>query len=147
MGSAVAVHLASPEIVARFDEGFGCWNRGELPEMMEGYAPDAVVDFSGVLLDEAPQRGREAIGRFYDRIWQVWSGLSWQPQEVVEAAEGVYVVVIHIDVVGKRSGLPLADTFAMLYRLGEEGVTHASAHPSRERALEAAESQLSSQAA
>jgi ketosteroid isomerase-like protein len=133
----VMAYAASPEIVEGIRHGFRCWNRRDLPEMMEAYAPDAELDFSGLLIDEGVHRGREAIIGFYDRLWEVWSGISWEPDEVIDAGDGDLVVVVRIGTTGRGSGIQTGDRFAVVYRLGEQGITHAVAYPSRTQALEA----------
>ena len=128
----------APEVVEGFLHGYGCWNRRELAEMMDGYAPDAEVDYSALLLDEGVHRGRQAIAAFYARLREVWSGVSWEPEEVIDAGDDAVVVVVRIATVGKRSGVALGDRFAVLYRLRGRAVVQALAYPSRGRALEAA---------
>ena len=46
--------IPSQEVIARFNEGFECWNRGDLDEMMDDYHPDAEFDWSAATVDEAP---------------------------------------------------------------------------------------------
>jgi len=133
----MATHAqAAAELVETFRHGFRCWNRGDVPEMVEQYAPDAEIDFSALLLDEGVQHGRGAIARFYARLWEVWSGVSWEPEEVIDAGDRTVVVVVRIGTTGKRSGVAVADRFALVYRLGDQGIVRALAYPSRTMALE-----------
>ena len=61
---------ASPEVLEYFQEGFECWNDGELDLMQDRYAEDGEFGVSPVFTDTRPFRGHEGMRRQWDQIWK-----------------------------------------------------------------------------
>jgi ketosteroid isomerase-like protein len=135
------VRTASPEIIEQCRHGFECWNRRELDEMMESYAPDAEVDLSRVLPDEDIVRGRVEIRAYLDRIWHAWGGFSWTPQEIVDLGDDSYAVVTRIDAEGRSSGIPVRTEFTIVYSVIDGLIARAVYYPGGKAELEAAQLQ------
>jgi ketosteroid isomerase-like protein len=127
---------ASPEVVAYLEHGFECWNRRELDEMMDMYAPDAQVDLSRLLPDEDVLRGRDEIHAYYDRMWETWRGLGWQPCEYFELGEGRYAAVVRMNLEGRGSGTPVASEITIFYELVDGLVARAVLEPGRSPQLQ-----------
>ena len=134
MGS---VQPVTPDVLSFFVEGFDCYNRHDFDAMAQFYAPDAVSDFSRVLLDERPRRGREDIRAFWDQMWDTSGGMSILPSEVLDVGADRYVVVVGFGLRGKRSGVDVAERLAILYTLRENQVARLDVFPDRDAALEA----------
>ncbi len=130
--------IPSEEIIARFTEGFECWNRGDLDEMMDGYHPDAEVDWSPATVDEAPRRGWKEIRDYYDHLFEFWAGVRVDPIEVIQAGEDRFVVVVRFWGQSKPSGIQVEQQFAMLYTLRDDKIFRLTVYPDREASLEAA---------
>jgi ketosteroid isomerase-like protein len=133
----VSVQPATPDVLARFVEGFDCYNRHDFDAMVAMYAPDAVSDFSRVFLDERPRRGREDIRAFWDQMWDTSGGMSISPVEVLDVGDDRYVVVVAFGLRGKRSGVDVQESQAVLYILRENLVARLEVFPDRHAALEA----------
>jgi ketosteroid isomerase-like protein len=110
---------ASPEIVERFQEGFECWNGGELDLMQDMYAEDGEFDLSAVFTDTAPFRGHEGMRRQWDELWETWEGLRMDPLEVLDVGDMRFVVDVRLWGKGKRSGAEVDQRFAYLYTIRE----------------------------
>ena len=130
--------IPSQEAVARLTEGFECWNRGDLDEMMDDYHPDAEFDWSAATVDEAPRRGRKQIRDYYDHLFEFWAGLRMDPVEVIQAGQDRFVVVVRLWGESKPSGIQVEQQFGMLYTFRDEKVFSLTVYPDREAALEAA---------
>ena len=116
--------------------GFTCWNRRAIDEMMEMYTPDAEVDLTRFLPDENVLRGREQISRYYDRMWDTWSGFGWEPTEFLELGEGHYAVVASIDAEGRGSGTPVTSEMTVFYEVVDGLVARAAFEPGRSPQLQ-----------
>jgi ketosteroid isomerase-like protein len=131
----------SPEILARFKEGFECWNRDEIEEMASMYAEDAVFDLSAVFADTAPVRGHEDMNRYWSELRETWAGIRQDPIEAFDLGSGQYAVDVRLSGKGSRSGIEVDQRFAMLYTFGEDGkVVSARLFPDVTAAFSAASS-------
>ena len=124
--------IPSQEIIARFTEGFECWNRGDLDEMMDGYHPDGEVDWSA-------QRSTRPSARlagdqdYYHHLFEFWAGLRMDPVEMIQAGEDQFVVVIRLWGQSKPSGIQVEQRFAMLYTFRDDKVFRLTSTPTRKR--------------
>ena len=126
----------SPDVVAQLERGFECWNRREIDEMMEMYTRDAEVDVSRLLPDESVLRGHDEIRRYYDRMWEIWSGFGWKPHELVVLGEDRYAVVVRVNAEGRGSGTPVASELTIFYWLEDGLVARAVFEPGRSSQLQ-----------
>jgi ketosteroid isomerase-like protein len=131
---------ASPEVIERFNEGFECWNGGELDLMQDGYAEDGEFDLSAVFTDTAPFRGHESMRRHWDEMWETWEGIRMDPLEVFDVGHGRFVVDVRLWGKGKRSGAEVDQRFAYLYTLREadEKIVRCQLFPSVQAAMDSA---------
>jgi ketosteroid isomerase-like protein len=131
---------ASKEALALFKEGFECWNTGEIDEMTDAYADDAVIDPSAVFIDVAPLRGRTDLRRWLRAQWEIWEGVRLDVLEVLDLGEGRFVADIRWWGKGLRSGVEVDQRFASIYTLNDNGqVVRNQFFPDRAAALKAAE--------
>jgi ketosteroid isomerase-like protein len=131
---------ASPEVVARFKDGFECWNGGELDLMQDMYAEDGEFDLSAVFTDTPPFRGHESMRRRWDEMWETWEGIRLDPLEVLDLDHGRFVVDVRLWGKGKRSGAEVDQRFAYLYTLREEDekIVRCQLFPSVQAAMDVA---------
>jgi ketosteroid isomerase-like protein len=129
---------ASPEILERFNEGFECWNGGELDLMQDMYAEDGEFDVSAVFTDTPPFRGHENMRRHWEETWEIWDGIRMDPLEVFDVGGGRFVVDVRLWGKGKRSGAEVDQRFAYLYtlRTTDERIVRCQLFPSVQAAMD-----------
>jgi len=130
----------APEIKDFFDQGFSCWNGGEIDLMADDYAADAEVDTTTALPDGRCYKGREQVVRFFHEQWDAWAGFHVEPLEIAAAGGGRYVVEVRFTGTGRGSGIEIDQRMGILYTLREQDgkVARCQMFPSRDAALEAA---------
>jgi ketosteroid isomerase-like protein len=130
------------EFLEQFDEHFDCWNRGELDQMLELYAEDAVFDVSEVFTDVSPMRGREEMRSYWGTLRETWTGIRLDPLEGFKLKDGRYVIDQRWWSKGTRSGVEIDQRIAVLYtiRPHDQKIEQAKLFPSVEAAVAAAES-------
>jgi ketosteroid isomerase-like protein len=130
----------TPEIKAFVDQGFSCWNGGEIDLMADDYADDAEVDTTTALPDGRRYKGREEFVRFFHEQWDAWDRLRMEPLDVADAGGGRYVVEVRLTGTGRGSGIEIDQRMGLLYTLREQDgkVARCQMFPSRDAALEAA---------
>ena len=136
---------ASPEILARFKEGFECWNGGELDLMQDAYDEDGEFDVSAVFTDTRPYRGHESMRRLWDEMWETWEGIRMDPLEVFDVGGGRFVVDVRLWGKGKRSGVEIDQRFAYLYtlRAADEKIVRCQLFPTVQAAIDSAAAPVS----
>jgi ketosteroid isomerase-like protein len=134
-----------PEFLEQFDEQFDCWNRGELDQMLELYAEDAVFDVSAVFTDVSPMHGREDIRRYWGTLREIWDGIRLDPLEGFELEDGRFVIDQRWWSKGTRSGIEIDQRMAILYTLrpDDRKIVHAKLFPDVATAIAAAETPAS----
>jgi ketosteroid isomerase-like protein len=138
--TARAMSQVTPEIKAFVDQGFSCWNGGEIDLMADDYADDAEVDTTTALPDGRCYKGREEFVRFFHEQWDAWDRLRMEPLDVAGAGGGRYVVEVRLTGTGRGSGIEIDQRMGFLYTLREQDgkVARCQMFPSRDAALEAA---------
>jgi ketosteroid isomerase-like protein len=111
---------ASPQILELASERFECWNRNELDQMQDMYAPDAVFDVSAVFTDVRPKQGHGEMREYWNEMQEVWSGVRLDPLEAFDVGDNRYVIDLRLSGQGQRSGAEVEQRFAMLYTLRPE---------------------------
>jgi ketosteroid isomerase-like protein len=130
----------SPDIKAFVDQGFACWNGGDIDLMADSYADDAEVDTTTALPDGRCYRGREEFLRYFHEQWDAWAGFRIEPLDIAAASEGRYVVEVQMTATGRSTGIEIDQRMGFLYTLREQDgkVARVQMFPSRAAALEAA---------
>ncbi|HEY7152160.1 MAG TPA: nuclear transport factor 2 family protein [Solirubrobacterales bacterium] len=128
-----------PDVKAFVDQGFACWNGGEIDLMADSYADDAEVDTTA-LLDGRCYKGREEFARYFHEQWDAWIDLRMEPLDISDAGGGRYVVEVRMTGTGRGSGIEIDQRMGLLYTLREPDgkVARVQMFPSRDAALEAA---------
>ena len=137
---AMTSQPVSPDIKAFVDQGFSCWNGGEIDLMADSYADDAEVDTTTVLPDGRCYKGREQFVRYFHEQWDAWARLHMEPLDIAAASGGRVVVEARMTGTGRSSGIEIDQRVGFLYTLREQDgkVERLQVFPSRDAALEAA---------
>jgi ketosteroid isomerase-like protein len=130
----------SPDIRALLEQGFSCWNGGDIDLMADDYADDAEVDTTTALPDGRCYKGREEFVRYFHEQWDAWAGFRLEPLDIAAASGGRYVVEVRMTGTGRSSGIEIDQRIGLLYTLRERDgkVARVQMFPSRDAALEAA---------
>jgi ketosteroid isomerase-like protein len=129
----------SEEDVELVRRSFDAFSRGDFDGVLEGYAPDAVIDWSNSIgFDAGVFRGhgemRAFMERFYEGFDEIRLELLYGPAEVVDGL----VVLENVSHSRGRDGIvvPARSTFLITIRDGEQ--TSLTLYQTRQEALEAA---------
>lgn len=127
----------SPEDLDQWQERFECWNRGDLDEMQDMYAEDAVFDVSAVFADIPPLQGHANMRRQWDELYENLEGVRLEPFEVFDLGSGRYIAHVRLFGRGKQSGVEVNQRYAFLYavRPQDEKVIRAQLLPDLASAL------------
>ena len=130
----------SPEVQVFVDQGFSCWNGGEIDLMADDYADDAEVDTTAALPDGRCYKGREHFVRFFHEQWDAWDRLRVEPLDVADVGGGRHVVEVRVTAKGRNSGIEIDQRMGFLYALREQDgkVARLQMFPTTDAALEAA---------
>ena len=130
----------SPDVKTLVDEGFSCWNGGEIDLMADDYADDAEVDTTTALPDGRCYKGRDEFVRYFHEQWDAWDHLRMEPLDMADVGGGRYVVEVRLTGMGRSSGIEIDQQMGFLYTLREQDgkVARVQMFPSRDAALEAA---------
>ncbi len=132
----------SDQLLQGFQERFECWNRGDLDEMQEMYAEDAIFDASGLFPGVPPMRGHSEMRRYWEELYESLEGLRMDPIEVFHVGGPRYIAHVRLWGRGQRSGVEVDQRSAALYEFrpgdawpGDAKVAHARLFADLESAL------------
>jgi ketosteroid isomerase-like protein len=129
---------ASPEVRSIVQQGFECWNTGQVDLMADMYAPDAEIDFSAVFPDATVISGEQEMRRFWEETWNAWEGIRLEPLDVIEVDSTHFVVPVRLWGKGRSSGIEVDQRFACLYAVRDGLVVSNTLFPDTDSALAAA---------
>jgi ketosteroid isomerase-like protein len=104
---AMSGQPVSPDIKAFIDQGFSCWNSGDIDLMADSYADDAEVDTTTALPDGRRYKGREEFERYFQEQWDAWAGLRMEPVDIAAVSGGRHVVEVRMAGTGRSSGIEI----------------------------------------
>ena len=130
----------SGEARAFVDQGFACWNGGEVDLMADYYADDAEVDTTAAVPDGRVYTGRAKFLHYFHEQWNAWERLRMEPVEVLDLGDGRFVVEVRMSGKGRSSGIEIDQKLGLVYtmRLEDGKVARVQMFPSRDAALDAA---------
>ena len=119
-------------------QGYEFWNCGTPDLMLDLYAEDGELDLSAVFTDMSVYRGRDAMRRQLDALWEAWEGVRMDPLAVFDVGGGRFVVDLRWWGKGKRSGVGVDQRLAFLYtvRAVDDKIVRSQLFPSVEAAME-----------
>ena len=129
---------ASHETVDWVKQGYEFWNCGTPDLMLDLYAEDGELDLSAVFTDMSVYRGRDAMRRQLDALWEAWEGVRMDPLAVFDVGGGRFVVDLRWWGRGKRSGVEVDQRAAFLYtfRAADSKIVRGQLFPSVEAAMD-----------
>jgi ketosteroid isomerase-like protein len=122
------------ELVRKLYEVYNERSFTEHPDLVDA---DIVWDMSRVNLPDASvSTGRDDFPNFVEAWAESFASEQMEAQEMVDAGDRVVVIVRHRSQ-GKRSGIELEQTFAMVWTLRNGRAIRMEVFPTRHEALEA----------
>jgi ketosteroid isomerase-like protein len=82
-------------------------------------------------------RGHEGIRRYFESFYEVMDEVEFEAERFWDAGDAV-VAAVHVRAKGKRTAIPVVQSFAQLWRMRGARALCVTAYPSREEALAAA---------
>ena len=129
----------SEENVENVQRGTDAYNRGDIDGMLEGWAPNAVLDWSNARsFDAGVYRGHGEIRAFMQRFFAAWEGVRIEIVDgPVEVKDGV-VITENVAYLRGRDGIEVEARSAWLNTIRNGKTTSLTLYQTREDALEAA---------
>jgi ketosteroid isomerase-like protein len=124
------------EIVRRIIEST---NRGDIDAALEEAADDYEMDWSNSIGPlKGVYRGRQEVLNFWRSFRDAWDSLHWDPEEVIDVDESRVIVVNHVRMRGRGSGLDIDAIGVQLWTIIEGKARSNKLYQSKAEALEAA---------
>jgi ketosteroid isomerase-like protein len=128
----------SQENVEVVREGWDAWLRGDLPRLFGFFDADVVWDTSHFRdWPESAYHGRPGVERFLGEWLAVWDEYEMRLDDLIVAADGRVVSLIHHCGKGRESGLALDMEMAQIATLRDGKITRLDNYDDRAEALEA----------
>jgi ketosteroid isomerase-like protein len=126
------------EVVRR---GLDAHNAADATGFLELWAPDCEwFTVTGSQLDAAPYRGHDGIRQYMAETAATWTGLRFDPEQILEGRDDDVVVAVGcLRGEGRESGVPVEQRIGLVYRLRGRKVWHCRAYRDAAEALEAVE--------
>jgi ketosteroid isomerase-like protein len=113
-------------------------NRGDLGQALEAVHEDFEADWSNSIAPySGVYRGRERARKLFESYLEAWVEFRWNPEEIIEVDETRVVVVNHIRMRGRGSGVEVDATGAQLWTITGGEVRSLKIYQSKADALEA----------
>jgi ketosteroid isomerase-like protein len=137
----------SRENVATLRRGFELWRiaagdpdeatwRAAMAEMLAGYHPEAVLDFSNTVPDYPSDDAVEAMTAWVESARGTFTELSIESTEIIDAGDAV-AASMHITGKGVLSGIELDADYFYVFRFREGRIIAATTYLTRGEALKA----------
>jgi ketosteroid isomerase-like protein len=113
-------------------------NRGDLNQALEAAHEDLEADWSNSIAPySGAYRGRERVRELFESYLEAWEEFRWEPQEIIEVDEARVIVINHIRMRGRGSGVEVDATGAQLWTVTGGKVRSLKIYQSKADALEA----------
>jgi ketosteroid isomerase-like protein len=132
------------ENVKRIREGFDAFARGDL-EAVSGYLTPGFEIHDHAAPEGAVDSGPNVLMENRRRLGEAFEDVRYEIKELREAGE-LIAARVRVSGRGRGSGLPIEDTFGMVWTIRAGMALRLDVYPSWETALEAAEHRGRSQA-
>ena len=130
-----AMSQENVEIVRR---GVDAYNRGDLDRVLEGWAPDAVLDWSNSRgLDAGVFRGHDEIRAFWQRFLAAFDETRLEIDDPVELEDGL-LLVENVAYLRGRDDIEVQARSAWLITIRDGETTSLTLYQTKQEALEAA---------
>ena len=107
--------------------------------MIGGLHDDAELDWSNsVGPDKGVYRGRREVLDLFRSFIDAWDAIQWDPEEIVEVDDARVIVVNHIRMRGRASGVEVEATAFQVWTISDGTVQKLKLYRTKADALEAA---------
>ena len=114
-------------------------NRGDIDGALEAAADDFEMDWSNSIGPlKGVHRGREEVIKFWLSFLDAFDSLQWVPEEVIDIDESRVIVVNHVRMRGRSSGVRVEGIGAQLWTFRDGKGRSIKLFQSKAEALEAA---------
>ena len=103
-------------------EAYGCFERGDIPSLLELLGDDVDWESPGVLPTSGSFRGHDGVGEFFTDVAGKWSELEVKPDDLV--ADGDHVVALGTARGKLAGGEEVSYPFSHAFRLDGGKVVH-----------------------
>jgi ketosteroid isomerase-like protein len=115
------------------------WNATEIDQALEELADDFEMDWSNSIGPlKGIYRGREGVLKLWRSFLDAWDAVSWDPEEIIEVDDTRVVVVNHVRMRGRGSGVDVDATGVQLWTIEAGKAQRVKLYQSKAEALEAA---------
>jgi ketosteroid isomerase-like protein len=129
----------SQENLERVRRGIDAYNRGDLDELLENWAPDAVVDWSRSRgFDAGVFRGHDAIRAHWQRLLESFDEVRVEIVDPIEEVEDGLLVVENLGYLRGRDGIEVQTRSALLVTIRDGKTASFTLYQTKQEALEAA---------
>jgi ketosteroid isomerase-like protein len=132
----VAVKAAQARLVRRTIELF---NAREIDRALDMAPDEFIMDWSNSIGPlKGVYRGRQEVVRLWSAFLDAWDSVRWDPEEIIEVDDSQVVVVNHVEMRGRGSGVDIDATGVQLWTFEAGEPQRIKLFQSKEEALEAA---------
>ena len=115
------------------------WNATEIDQALEELADDFEMDWSNSIGPlKGIYRGREGVLKLWRSFLDAWDAVYWDPEEIIEVDDTRVVVVNHVRMRGRGSGVDVDATGVQLWTIEAGKAQRVKLYQSKAEALEAA---------
>lgn len=124
------------ELVRRTTDLF---NAREIEQALDGVHDDFVMDWSNSIGPlKGIYRGRQGALKLWSSFLDAWDAVQWTPEEITDVDDTRVVVVNHVRMRGRGSGVDVEATGVQLWTIKAGKVQRMKLFQSKAEALEAA---------
>src|SRR3954452_9004432 len=108
----------SQENVELVRQTIGFFNRRDIARALEGTHDDIEMDWSNSIGPlKGVYRGRQAVLELWESFLDAWDEVTWDPVEIIELDEARLIVVNHVQMRGRGSGVEVDATGVQLWTI------------------------------
>jgi ketosteroid isomerase-like protein len=126
------------ELVRRAFEAAGRRPEPDIETLVELFAVDHELTTDWGTGDNTTYRGLEGFRRAMADIAESWDDFRNEPEEIVDAGDGVVVIVVRASARGHASGTPVSRQVGVLARIRDGQIASTRYYPEPEEAFAAA---------
>ena len=115
------------------------FNRREIDRALETAHEDFEMDWSNSIGPlKGVYRGHEGVVKLWESFLEAWDEIRWDPQEIIELDETRLIVVNHVRMRGRGSGVEVEATGVQIWTITDGKGRSMKLYQSKREALEAA---------
>jgi ketosteroid isomerase-like protein len=115
------------------------WNAREIDRALEALADNFEMDWSNSIGPlKGIYRGRQGVLKLWRSFLDAWEAVQWDPEEIIEVDDTRAVVVNHVRMRGRGSGVDVHATGVQLWTIKASEPQRVKLYQSKAEAIEAA---------